>query len=330
MDRDVSSRARNTPLSATYEGIELVYLPSIQTKSLSTFSHTALAALDLAFRRADVALFVNVANSPFCLITKLARIPTAINVDGLEWLRPKWGPTGKKYFHTSARLSKHTAHVVVTDAGRMQEIYREEFGVHSVDIAYGADIPETDRSDRVRELGLTPGKYIFSACRLVPDNNVDILVDGYRRIETDLPYVVVGSTPYANPYTTQLQATEHPGLRFLGQVDDQDLMDELYANAAVYLHAHEFGGTNPTLLRAMAAGCAVLALDTPFNREVLGPYGRFFAKRGEAVAEALQPLLEDAKALRTMSEGGPRRIRECYTWDHITDQYEELFRSMLA
>ncbi len=175
---------------------------------------------------------------------------------------------------------------------------------------------------------MEPGKYLLTACRLVPDNNVHVMVDAYCRVETDIPYAVVGGTPYANEYTDRLRAKEHPGLRFLGHVDDQDLIDELYANAYVYLHGHEFGGTNPTLLRAMAAGCCVLALDTPFNREVLGEHGLFFHKQAESVAEQMDYILSHPDEQKRMAEGGPARIRDRYTWEHITDQYEQMFRNM--
>ena len=307
-----------------FKGIKLVYLPSIQTKSLSTFSHSCLAALHLAFRRADVALFVNVANSPFCLITKLAGIKTALNVDGLEWLRPKWGPTGKKYFHMSARISKWTTHQIITDATRMQEVYREEFGVESEDIAYGADVFGSNNQERVREVGLEPGKYFLTACRLVPDNNVHVLLDAFEQSSTDITYGIVGGTPYASAYVDEVTSRDDSRLKFLGYVEDQTLMDELYANAFTYLHAHEFGGTNPTLLRAMAGGNCVIALDTPFNREVLGDCGLFFNKGDDSLGRQIQFLLDHPEERNRMAEGAIKRIQERYSWELITDRYEQL------
>lgn len=313
-----------------YKGMELIYLPSIQTKSLSTFSHTALAALHVAFRRADVAMFVNVANSPFCAITKFSGIRTVLNVDGMEWLRPKWGPTGKKYFHTAAKLCRWTTDQVVTDAARMQEIYREEFHVDSEDIAYGADPNPALGSDRIRALGLDPEGYLLTACRLVPDNNVDVLLEGFRQTTTSKKYVIVGSTPYASAYVDELHAKADERVQFLGHIDDQDLMDELYAHAYAYLHAHEFGGINPTLLRAMAGRNCVIALDTPFNHEALGPNGLFFTKGDSSLAEAIRTLSSDEPHRSELAGGALEKVRTHYTWDRITDQYEALFLSMVG
>ncbi len=190
---------------AAYLGMKMLYLPSIQTKSLSTFTHTFLSAGHLAFRRADVALFVNVANSPFCLITKLAGIKTALNVDGLEWLRPKWGPLGKRYFLAAARMAKYTTHELITDAERMREIYLEEFQADSTMIAYGANIMTSARPELLEPLGLKKGEYFFTACRLVPDNNVDLMIEAFRRTETTKQYVIAGGTPYESRYVARLQ-----------------------------------------------------------------------------------------------------------------------------
>jgi len=313
-----------------FRGVRLVYLPAIHTKSLSTFTHTFLSALHLAFRRADVALFVNVANSPFCLVTRLAGIGTVINVDGMEWLRPKWGPLGKKYFLAAARICKRTAHAVVTDAARMQEIYRDQFGVESADIAYGANVFRSADPERLAEYGLVPGKYYLTACRLVPDNNVDVLVRGFAQADTDRTYAVVGDTPYASSYVNQLTSCTDTRVKFLGHIDDQSLMDELYAGAYGYLHGHQFGGTNPTLLRAMAGGSYVLALDTPFNREVLDNCGVFFSKDAGDVAGKIRAAENDPQMVSKCSEMARQRIETVYTWDIITGQYEALCRQLIG
>ena len=314
----------------TYKGMALVYLPSIQTKTLGTFSHTLFSAIDLSFRRADIGMYVNVANSPFCAITRLAGIKTALNVDGMEWRRPKWGPVGKKYFYASARMCKHTAHAVVTDAAEMKRIYWTKFGTRSTDIAYGANIFSSRHPECVRELGLTPGEYIFTVCRLVPDNNVELLVRAFNGIKTDRQYVIAGGTPYESEYVEQLKRSANANVVFLGQVNDQDLVDELYANASVYFHGHEFGGTNPTVLRALAAGNCVVALDTAFNREVLGENGLFFQKSEESAREVLEDILESRAKRELYASRSRDRIREKYTWDIIADQYEELFNDMLS
>jgi len=315
---------------AAYLGMKMVYLPSIQTKSFSTFTHTFLSALHLVFRRADVALFVNVANSPFCLITMLAGMKTALNVDGLEWLRPKWGPTGRAYFLAAARIAKYTTHELITDAERMKEIYQKEFHADSTMIAYGANIMTSTRPELLDPLGLERGEYFFTACRLVPDNNVDLMIRAFLATNTAKKYAIAGGTPYDSPYVAKLKGMADGRVRFLGHIDDQDIIRELHCNAYAYLHGHQFGGTNPTLLKALASGNCILALDTAFNREVLGDHGLFFGKDASDAERCLHRVLEHPEIRERLGRNAPDRIREKYTWDMITDQYEALCKRLLG
>jgi glycosyltransferase involved in cell wall biosynthesis len=310
---------------ATYRGVKLIYLPSVQTKSLSTFSHMFLSSLDVLFRHVDIALVTNVANSLFCLMPKLAGIKTIINVDGLEWLRPKWGSWGKRYFYLSAKVARYTANKVVTDAKEMQEIYLREFSTPSACITYGANIETSRRPELIQQFGLVPGEYFFTGCRLVPDNNLDLIIEAFSHVATEKKYVIAGGIPYADPYVQRLKQTKDPRVIFLGHIDDQNIMRELHCNAYAYLHGHQFGGTNPSLLKALAYGNCVLALDTPFNREVLQSYGLLFQKDSKDLGERIRYLVTHPEIQSDYSRRAPQRILEEYTWDHIADQYELLF-----
>jgi len=310
---------------AVYRGMRMLYLPAIQTKSQSTFSHMFLSAIDVLLRKVDVAMVCNVANSPGCAIPKLAGIKTAINVDGLEWLRPKWGKWGKRYFKFSARIAKHTSDVIVTDAEGMRQVYLREFKADSEMIAYGANIQDSEHPEMLAQYGLVPKQYFLIASRLVPDNNADLIIRAFEQVETDKALAIAGGTPYHDSFVERVKATTDPRVRFLGHIDDQAQIRELHCNAYAYIHGHQFGGTNPALLKALGYGNCILALDTVFNREVLGKYGLFFEKTKASLVEKIRYLLENPTVQAHMAKAAPNRIRERYTWDHITDEYERLF-----
>ena len=120
-------------------GIRLVYIPTLQSKVLSQPIHSFMAFWHVVFSKADAVLVLNVSNGPFGLITKLFGKPTMMNVDGLEWLRPKWKGFGATYFKWSAKMAVKFNDLLVTDAVAMQEVYKKQFGAHSVVITYGAD-----------------------------------------------------------------------------------------------------------------------------------------------------------------------------------------------
>ena len=169
-----------------YKGVRLVYLPSIETKSLGTMTHMAASVVDVLFRKVDVILCVNVANAAHLILPRLFGTKVACNVDGMDWLRDKWGPIGKKYFHTNATIvGKVCPKGVITDAYEMHRIYMDEFHTPSACIAYGANIEVSTDPDAVRQYGLTPGEYYLIASRMVPENNADLIVDAFNRIKTD-------------------------------------------------------------------------------------------------------------------------------------------------
>jgi glycosyltransferase involved in cell wall biosynthesis len=187
------------------------------------------------------------------------------------------------------------------------------------------------QSDRVAELGLESGGYHVVVARFEPENQVEEIVAGYHASEAALPLVIVGSAPYADDYTAGIRsiAERDPRIRMVGAVWDQDQLDQLYANAATYLHGHSVGGTNPSLLRAMGAAAPVIAFDVVFNREVLGPDGLFFSTPGD-----LPELLVAAEsAPGDLRERGIRlrsRAARSYQWLEVANGYAALVKRLDA
>ena len=311
-----------------YRGIKLLYIPSMKGKNTSQFSHSFLSTSRVIFSNADVVLFCNAANGPFGLPLSMFGKKNCINVDGLEWMRPKWSNAGKKYFYFGAWCATKFFNVVITDAKGMQDYYKKEFNCDSTDIAYGADLKYAEDPDKVRALGLEPMNYYLIASRLVPDNNADIIVKGFMKSNSKRVLAIAGGTVYKNPFEEELRKIADPNrIKFLGHIDDGFVVKELHANAYGYTHGHEFGGTNPALLKGLAYGNCVLALDTVFNREVLdnGKYGILWKKDENDFAEKLNQVDADNNLAQSFRDKSRNRITERYTWDHITDQYEEVF-----
>jgi glycosyltransferase involved in cell wall biosynthesis len=309
-----------------YLGMKLVYLPAVKSKALETLSHTALSVLKMTFsRKHDVAYVFNAANSPFLPLIRMRRVPVAVHVDGLEWKRGKWGKTGRKYYRVAEQLSVRWADALIADAQGIADYYTDEFGVPTELIAYGAQIDENPASNRLADIGLEAKKYHLVVARFEPENHVDVIVDGYHASEATLPLVVVGSAPYAAEYTDRIAtiAASDDRINMLGGVWDQELLDQLYSNALTYLHGHSVGGTNPSLLRAMGAGTAVIAWDVVFNREVLGDDGEYFAN----AAQASERILAAERAPASAIETGVRlrvRAQGKYNWDDVATGYEKL------
>jgi glycosyltransferase involved in cell wall biosynthesis len=315
-----------------HKGIQLVYIPCLETKTMSQLSHSLLSMIHVCWSRgADIILVVNSANGPFGIIPKLFNIPTAINVDGLEWMRPKWAGLGSKYFKWSSWLSTKWYDYVITDAEEMRKVYLKEFSKDSIVIAYGANIVESNNSDRLTRFDVDPKKYFLVVGRLIPDNNFDLIVRAFEKVQTDYKLIIVGDIPYQDAYAEKVRSTEDSRIIFPGYVTDQDELTALYANCYAYIHGHEFGGTNPTLLKALASGCCIAALDTVFSREVLsnGEYGLFFNKNTVDLKELFDFILANVDQCDVYRRKSRTRIRERYTWERIVQQYTELFQQMV-
>ena len=318
--------AAGAPRPAEHLGMRLVHLPALRRRSLETLSHTGLSVLHLLTHRVDAAIVFNAANAPWLPLVRAARIPVATHVDGLEWKRAKWGGIGKRYYRIVEALSVRWSDALIADARGIADYYRDEFAAPTELIAYGAPKIDGARSDKLAEVGLTERGFHLVVARFEPENHVDVIVDGYRRSGAQLPLVVVGSAPYADEYTARVHALADDRVQFLGGVWDQELLDQLYAHCATYLHGHSVGGTNPSLLRAIGAGAATIAYDVSFNREVLETSGRYFST-AEDVAAAVTAA--EADPARTRKDGKRARLLSArYDWDHVAEGYQTLCRRL--
>jgi glycosyltransferase involved in cell wall biosynthesis len=312
-------------------GVELIYMPTVQTKSLNQLVHSFFSMLHACFSKTDVILVVNAANGPFGLISLLAQKKTLINVDGLEWLRPKWKGLGAAYFKFAAKLATLFYNTIITDAEAMRQVYLQTFKADSTVIAYGANIRHSKNPELIDRFGLTPNEYFLIVGRLIPDNNSDLILEGFKKANSNKKLVIVGDVPYQDAYAQGMKANASDQILFLGYITDSEVLAELYHQSYAYLHGHEYGGTNPTMLKAMAYGCAILALDTVFNREMLenGQFGWFFQKTSDSVALYLQQAEHNPQAVQTLKEKARDGITQKYNWDEVTRAYVTVFKALM-
>ena len=312
-------------------GITLHYLPSIDRKSLNQLSHSFISTLNaLLFNRFDLILFVNTANGPFGLLTRLMRVKTAIITDGLEWKRPKWRGFGSKYFYWASKLSTKVFDVLISDSSEMRKFYKKEFKTDSVLIEYGAHLKYSTNPELIEQFNVVPNEYYLVVARLVPDNNADLIVKSFTNLRSSKKLIIVGDVPYEDEYARNIKAAASENVIFTGYITDQKLLQELYSNCFVYIHGHEHGGTNPTLLKALGYGCCILASDTVFSREVLQSekHGVYFEKNVDSMSQKLDFLESNPGTVSTYKAESRTRISEYYNWPRIASEYEKLFIEM--
>lgn len=314
-------------------------LGSVLRRSTATVMHkyaeTPLSSLssflDLLFgkSRFDVALLCNAANSPFAFLGRLRGIPLAINVDGVERLRSKWNGAGKLWYRLGELTSVWFGSAIVADAQVIAEYYRENFKISPEIITYGAD-PKRVLPGRVhQQFGLTAQRYILYVSRFEPENNPLGVVQAYVSSGiTDIPLVMVGDAPYADEYKARVKAAANRSVIFTGY-QFGEAYRELRSNCLAYVQATEVGGTHPALVEAMAYGNAILANDVPEHREVLGDTGFYYAKNDfTALASQLRSVVMDGELRSEMSKTAAKRAESLFSWDSVTDKYENLLKKL--
>lgn len=314
----------------TYLGMKLVYLPNMKRKALDTLSHSFLSVLHAAFQSFDVLMVFNAANSPVLFLPRLLGKKIAINTDGLEWKRGKWGSVARQYYKMSEWLATRLANRIVADSTGISDYYAATYQVPSTNIAYGAQLSTSKNPALLDKLGLTPGGYFLQITRFEPENNPLLTIKAYRKLQTEKKLVLVGGVPYPSDYSRSIAVEADQRVILPGFIYDKDLLNELWCNCFAYVHGNEVGGTNPALLQTMGSGCFTIAVDVPFSHDVLQDSGIFFRKSPDDLAAKMRWALDNAGRLETFKTKASQRIAAEYTWDKVTDGYEELFQQLIS
>ncbi len=315
----------------TYLGMRLVKLPTIANKYLDTIVHSGLSSLHALTQGYDIALYVIAGNSLVTWIPRLAGQVTVLNVDGLDWKREKWPGPAKAYIRFAERLSTVLPTAYLTDSRVVQGYYRDTYGSEPPYIPYGSQVPRAPAGAVLKSFGLQPGGYVLFVGRLVPENCAHHLVEAFRGLDTDMKCVIVGDAPYVNNYKARLRAADDPRVIFTGYQFGA-AYHELGSNAALFVETSGVGGTHPALVEAMAFGNCVVVNDTAENLETIGDAGLSYpgAAGADALRDVLAGLLADPPRLADYRQRATQRAASVYNWDIITDQYETLFRDLLA
>jgi glycosyltransferase involved in cell wall biosynthesis len=245
-----------------------------------------------------------------------------VNMDGLEWKRDKYSPLVRKFLVRAERWAARHGDILVADSLRIRDYIEEKYRRPTSYIPYGAEIPGHYDSAKLHHWGLRPDGYYLLMARMEPENNVEMIIRGWMASGRKKPLVIVGHM--GNTHGRYLQKVyRDERLRFVGAIYEPGFVNALRHYASLYLHGHSVGGTNPSLLEAMACGCTIAAHDNVFNKEVLGREAGYFSTR-EEVGELLArlPAHEQTNRWRQINL---EKIRTRYTWDRVIECYLQLF-----
>jgi glycosyltransferase involved in cell wall biosynthesis len=308
----------------SWNGLERVLVP-VSTPGWRGTSHFDLLSIRHASRHRDLCLTFGYNTAVFNVLQRVKGIPNVVNMDGIEWSRSRWGPSRQAILYVNERIACWVGNHLIADHPEIETYLRTRAPARKIrTITYGADpVPEAP-VEPVLTRGLEPGRYLTLICRPIPENSILELVSGFSRRPRGFRLAVLGSyTPDTDPYHRAVIDAASDEVAFLGSVYEPGELKALRFHSPLYLHGHTVGGTNPSLVEAMAAGNAVLAHDNGYNRWVAQDGGVFFTDADD-VASHLDDLLENPERLEALGQASLRRHAAEFTWERVAGQYEQL------
>ena len=306
-------------------------LPTINSKNLSSITHAFLCTLHVLFNRVDVVHYFTTGTTLFAPLPRFAGMKTVCSVDGTDWQRQKWGFLARLYLRISERLAVLLCNELIGDSADVVRYYWRKYGVEPVLSTYGIRERTTVGRKWLERFGLREGDYVLFVGRLVPENNVHVLISAYERIASDKKLVIVGDDPWGKRYVRSLRGTRDQRIIFTGGVYGEGY-EELQQNAYLFVLPDEVGGTHPSLVEAMGFGNCVLVNDTPSNLEVVAEAG--FSYRGSEgdrdLERQLRKLLSDPALVQEYRKKARKHAMQTYRWDHVVAEHERLYQRLLG
>lgn len=268
-------------------------------------------------------IWFNVKNIKYPLFTT--------NMDGLEYRRTKFNKWVQKFIFWEERtVVKHSRYLIADNMG-IHDYYKEKYGRESTFLAYGANIYDNYNEDYLREFNLGSNNYYLLVARLEPENNIVMAIEGYLASKENgkRPLIIVGKTNTPHGKELVKRYEKEKLIRFVGGIYDFDKLNSVRHFAFAYFHGHSIGGTNPSLLEAMASGCFILSHDNVFNRSVLGENALYYQSPEDIVnlLNRIDILSNDYRNKFLLDN--EKVIREKYSWEKLVDAHEKYFLDLL-
>ena len=254
------------------------------------------------------------------------------NMDGLEYKRTKFNPLVRKFVFWEEKMAVKHSHYLIADNMGIQDYYKEKYGKESKFLAYGADIHDDWDENLLKEFGLEANGYYLIVARLEPENNLVMAIEGYLKSKENgkRPLIIVGKTNTPHGKELVKKYGQEKSVRFLGGIYDFKKLDSVRHFSYAYFHGHSVGGTNPSLLEAMASGCFMLANDNVFNRAVLKENALYYSN-DEDVCRLLNQIDEEVGTKKNLLVNANwEEIKTVYSWEKLIDEHEKYFNWLLS
>lgn len=313
-----------------WNGVRLIHIPVKGSDTIGSILFDWKSTLQ-AIREKKLILTLGYNTAVFSVLYRLAGVCNLVNMDGLEWRRAKWPLLHRGWLYLNERVACIVSNHLIADHPEIMKHLHTRVNSSKVSmIPYGADIVLAANSELLKPFGLEPDKYVLVVARLEPENSILDIVKAFSVRKRGYKLVLVGGfIPDSYTFHARLAEASSAEIIFLGAIYEKPVVNALRMFCRLYIHGHQVGGTNPSLLESMAAGAPVLAHDNPFNRWVAGSSARYFCGLQSCESE-LDLLLADNKALSELGVLSRERCSVEFSVEQSVSSYQHLLQSWWA
>ncbi|EDM34772.1 Glycosyltransferase-like protein [Pedobacter sp. BAL39] len=312
-----------------WNGVKLIhcYDPENKIGTAGQFIYDLNCIVDVRKRNCDIILQLGYTSSSIWGWMLPKKVVVTTNMDGLEWKRTKYSEKVKKFLRYAESLGVKYSDHLISDSIGIQDYLKEKYQKDSTFIAYGATAFEKPDVSDLDAYGLIPQQYDMLIARLEPENSIDVILEGVSLAGLDRPFLVVGKHETAYGEYLKQKYAAYTQIRFIGGIYNINILNNLRYYSNIYFHGHTVGGTNPSLLEAMASNSLICANDNPFNKYILEGDAIYF-QTAQEVREHLLSVVYDEEHYQKMLKNNMAKINDIYDWEIITDQYAAHFESV--
>jgi glycosyltransferase involved in cell wall biosynthesis len=297
-----------------WNGVKIVsiYDPEKTIGSSGQFIYDFLSILNARKQNFDVVFQLGYTSSSIWgfLFPKKAKLIT--NMDGLEWKRSKYSSLVQKFLSKAEKWAVKQSDVLIADSKGIQDYLSKKYNVSSHFVPYGANLVTDFDQSILKKYGLKSKEYNIAIARMEPENNIDMILDGHAR-NTNTKLIFIGNTENKFGQSMKEKYKDHSNIEFLGAIYDQNILDNLRYFSQYYFHGHSVGGTNPSLLEAMACQCSIIAHKNQFNESVLGADGQFFYN-----SESIEKMLSNkVEFTQQQIDNNSEKIKSIYSFENV-------------
>jgi glycosyltransferase involved in cell wall biosynthesis len=319
----VYNSSRHPYREKEWQGVQIVHCfdPEYLIGVPGQFIYDLNCILDARKKKYDVLLMLGYTSSSIWGFLYPSKTIVITNMDGLEWQRTKYTKTVRGFLKFAEKLAVNSSRFHVADSPVIKEYLDAKYGINCKYIGYGASLFPAAEENLLREYGLEKNNYFLLMARMEPENNVEMILDGYLLSGSKNKFVVIGNT--SNGYGSHLREKYKNEKRiiFLGAIFNELKVRSITSFCKLYFHGHSVGGTNPSLLNAMAAKAPLAVHDNRFNKSVVNENAFAFADP-KMVSEI---ILSNQYYHEIWIQNNYAKIKYHFSWDQIISQYENYF-----